>query len=70
MAFVILFFTVAVWIIQGSAGGRTRFTVNAPMVVLGAILASIPAKSLRYRREFGGYVLIKMILFPAIVLGA
>ncbi len=107
MAFVILFFTVAVWIIQGSSGGRTRLTVNAPMVgialglivavsgiypdfpgwvrapfqfastialdgamiVLGAVLASIPAKALRYRREFGGYVLIKMILFPAVVLG-
>ncbi len=107
MAFVVLFFTVAVWIIQGSAGTRTRFTINAPMVgitlglivalggfysdlpgwirapfqfassialdgamiMLGAILASIPARALRYRREFGGYILIKMILFPAIVLG-
>jgi len=107
MAFVILFFTIAVWIIQGSAGRRRRFTVNAPMVgiglglivavsgiyphlpgwvrapfqfastialdgamvVLGAILASIPARALRYRREFGGYVIIKMIVFPAMVLG-
>lgn len=108
MAFVILFFTVAVWIIRGSAGHRTRFTVNGPlvgivlglalalggfygdlpgwvqapfqfassialdalMVVLGAVLATIPVKALRYRREFGGYILYKMILFPALVLGA
>ena len=108
MAFVVLFFTVAVWSIQGSAGKRTRFTINGPMVgianglivalsgfypdlpgwvqapfrlassialdgamiMLGAILASIPTKALRYRREFGGYILIKMIVFPAIVLGA
>jgi malate permease and related proteins len=107
MAFVILFFTVAVWIIQGAAGNRPRFTLNGPtvgialglivalggfysdlpgwaqvpfrfassialdgvMVVLGGILASIPTKALRFRREFGGYILFKMILFPAVVLG-
>ena len=107
LAFMFLFFTVAVWMIRGSGGGRIRFTVNPPMVglvaglvvaatgiygsfpvwvqtplrflssitldavmvVLGAILASIPAKTLRFRREFAGYILFKMVLFPAVVLG-
>jgi hypothetical protein len=138
MAFVLSFFTVAVWLIQGAAhirGARgrqadagsaapaatpassaapaathppLRFKLNAPivgilaglilgvtgwyelvpgwvklpfrwsaaialdaiMVVLGGVLASIPAKGLSYRKEFGGLVLVKMVLYPAAVLGA
>lgn len=135
MAFVLSFFTIAVWIIQGAAHIRTsgsrsgasasdpgaagpgeppadaaprpRFKLNAPVVgilaglllavtgwyealprwvqlpfrfsslvaldaimaVLGAVLASIPGKAIAYRREFGGLVLVKMILFPLAVLG-
>ncbi|MFW6293746.1 MAG: AEC family transporter [Spirochaetota bacterium] len=123
MAFVLSFFTVAVWIIQGAARIRTtgssqadvaraapsrpRFKLNAPLVgifagllfavtgfydvlpgwakapfrfssvialdaimgVLGAVLASIPGRAIRIRREFIGLVLVKMLLYPAVVLG-
>lgn len=108
MAFILCFFTIAVWIIQGSAhGGKIVFRPNAPMVgiliglllaitgiydrfppwlrvpfegaelialdavmiLLGAILASLPAGSFQFRREFGGLVLAKMVLYPAVVLG-
>jgi len=103
--FMILFFTVAAWLIQGAAGQKARITINGPligialglilaatgiynrapewvqvpfrfgsrfaldaiMVVLGAILGSIPRRAIRYRKEFGGYVLVKLVLFPAIV---
>ena len=105
--FIILFFTVGAWLIQGGAEKSGRFTINGPMVgiavglilavsgvysglpawvqapfrfvssfaldavmiVLGAILGSIPAKAIKYRREFGGYILVKMILFPLAVFG-
>ena len=128
MAFVLSFFTVAVWLIQGAAHIRDargrqadarsavpaashpplRFKLNAPivgiltglllgvtgwyelvpgwvklpfrwsatialdaiMVVLGGVLAGIPAEGLSYRKEFGGLVLVKMVLYPAAVLGA
>lgn len=128
LGFMLLFFTVAVWIIQGGAeaarsasesgsggptaaargaAGRIRFRPNAPMVgiaigvilavtglylrlppavqapfrfastialdavmvVLGAVLASIPGKSMKFRREYVGYVIAKMIIFPLVVLG-
>lgn len=123
MAFVLSFFTIAVWIIQGAAHIRTtgssqadvapaarprpRFKLNAPVVgilaglvfavtglydvlpgwakapfrfssvialdaimgVLGAVLASIPGRAIRMRREFAGLVLVKMVAFPAAVLG-
>ncbi|MFP4115362.1 MAG: AEC family transporter [Spirochaetales bacterium] len=128
MAFVLSFFTVAVWIIQrsaeiraekgdrstvdspGPAGpnrARPRFKLNAPlvgivlglvfaltgvyddlpgwvrapfrwssvialdaiMVVLGAVLASIPSRGISFKREFGGLILFKMVLFPLAVLG-
>lgn len=46
-----------------------RFALDLIMVVLGGILAAIPAESLRFRREFGGYVLVKMVLWPALVIG-
>ena len=133
MAFVLSFFTVAVWIIQGAAhirsGGssqadvaraegrgtapeepaappRPTFKLNAPVVgilagllfavtglydvlpgwvkapfrfssiialdaimgVLGAVLASIPGRAIRMRREFAGLVVVKMVLYPAAVL--
>jgi len=119
MAFVLSFFTIAVWIIQSAAHvrvhghgaasaarARPRFRLNAPvvgilvglllavtgwyeelpgwvrapvrwssvvaldaiMVVLGAVLASIPSGAMRYRSEFGGLVLIRMVLYPLAVL--
>jgi predicted permease len=43
--------------------------LDAIMVVLGAVLASIPAAGLSFRREFGGLVLVKMLLYPLAVLG-
>ncbi len=46
-----------------------RIALDLIMVVLGGVLASIPAKALRFRREFGGYVLFKMVLWPALVVG-
>ena len=125
MAFILSFFTLAVWIIQGAAevrvardaddtdtegapdaaATRPKFKLNAPvvgilaglilaatglydrlptwvqapfrgasfialdgiMVVLGGVLASIPG--MNYRSEFGGLVLVKMVLFPLAVLG-
>ena len=105
MAFIFLFFSVAVWIIQGSSQGG-GFRINPPMVgilvglllavtglygrlpgwittalrwpasialdlimvVLGAILASISRIGFQFRREYGGLVLIKMLVFPALVL--
>lgn len=107
MPFVFLFFSVAVWIIQGSSGG-SGFKINGPMVgllaglllavtgladrlpdwvtrvleipasialdlimvVLGAILASISRIGFRYRKEYSGFVLIKMVIYPALVLVA
>ena len=121
MAFVLGFFTIAVWIIQAAAATRAathagessaprhsaRFKLNAPvvgillgvilaatgiyarlpdwatlpfraasfvaldaiMVALGAIIASIPKERLSFRPEFGGLVLYKMILFPLAVVG-
>lgn len=120
MAFILSFFTIAVWLIQSAAGDREMargestsprvkpgFKLNAPvvgillglllaasglydqvpevvktpfrwasfialdaiMVALGAIIAGIPRENLSYRPEFGGLVLIKMVLFPLAVLG-
>jgi hypothetical protein len=39
------------------------------MILLGGILAALPHGSFRYRREYGGLILIKMLIFPAAVLG-
>lgn len=124
MAFILSFFTIAVWIIQGAAHSRVagvesdegapateaprpRFKLNAPvigillglllaitgwydaipawvktpfrwssvialdaiMVVLGGVIASIPARGMRFRKEFWGLILVKMVAFPAVVLG-
>lgn len=108
MAFILSFFTIAVWIIRGAAGGSGPiFKINPPvvgilgglvlavtgvyqrlpawidvvhqwssvialdgvMVLLGGILAGLPAGSFRYRHEYGGFVLVKMLIFPAAVLG-
>jgi len=128
MAFVLTFFTFAVWVIQSAAHERSRrdgsarqatakgqatdaprprFKLNAPvvgillglllavtgwydlapgwvktpfrwsaiialdaiMVVLGGVLASIPSEAMKFRREFGGLVLVKMVLYPLAVLG-
>jgi predicted permease len=60
-------------ILPGWATAPLRFSarigLDLIMVVLGGILASIPSRGLRYRREFGGYILYKMLLFPAAVVG-
>jgi hypothetical protein len=39
------------------------------MVVLGAILASVSKGGFRFRREYAGFVLVKMIAYPLVVVG-
>jgi malate permease and related proteins len=116
MTYVLLFFSVAVWILRGAAAdahgsegqpGRPSFRLNAPtvgilvglllaitgvydafpdwvklpfrwaslialdgiMVVLGAVLARVSKTGFAYRKEFGGLVLAKMVVYPLLMLG-
>ncbi|MFP4376357.1 MAG: AEC family transporter [Spirochaetales bacterium] len=125
MTYVLLFFSVAVWILRGAAADahadteeneigarpdantRPSFRLNAPtvgilvglifaitgvydlfpdwaklpfrwasfialdgiMVVLGAVLARVANTGFSYRKEFGGLVLAKMVIYPLIVIG-
>ncbi len=38
------------------------------LFVLGGILATIPREELRYRREFGGLIAVRMLAYPALLL--
>jgi hypothetical protein len=48
------------------AGG---LAMDLILVALGGILAGIPREHIRFRREFGLFVLAKMLAYPAVVLG-
>ncbi len=39
------------------------------LVALGGVLATIPPSDLRYRKEFGWLILVKMVVYPAVLLG-
>jgi hypothetical protein len=122
MTYVLLFFSVAVWILRGAAAdahaeaagsddatasSRPSFRLNAPtvgilvglalaitgaydlfpgwvklpfrwasfialdgvMVVLGAVLARVSNTGFAYRKEFGGLVLAKMVIYPLLMIG-
>lgn len=43
-------------------------TLDLILVVLGGILAGIPKKYIKIEKEYWGYVIYKMILFPLIIL--
>ncbi|HUX13140.1 MAG TPA: AEC family transporter [Spirochaetia bacterium] len=45
-------------------------SMDLVLVALGGVLATIPASDLRLRREFGSLVLLKLVLYPALVLVA
>jgi hypothetical protein len=42
-------------------------TLDLILVVLGGILAGIPKKEIKFLREYWGYILYKMILYPVLL---
>ncbi len=48
-------------------GSVSRTSMDIILVVLGGILATVPKADLAYKPEFGRLVLLRMLIFPAIV---
>lgn len=46
-----------------------EYALDLMLVMLGAVLATIPRKDLKYRPEFGRLVLLRFVLYPAVFIG-
>ena len=46
-----------------------EYALDLMLVMLGAVLATIPRRDLKYRPEFGRLVLLRFVLYPAVFIG-
>ena len=55
--------------VMDAVGVVSRTSMDLILIVLGGILATVPKEDLAYKPEFGKLIVLRMVVYPAIILG-